>query len=855
MSGTLRELIETQARKSPDAMALLAPGRAPLSYAQLLAHVDHTVIALRRCGIRRGDRVAVVLPNGPAMATAFLAVASGATCAPLNPAYRAEEYDFYLADLNARALVLSDGAESPARRCAADRGIPVLELDEGPAAGLFDLHAVASAATASGGFAEPSDTALVLHTSGTTSRPKMVPLTHANLCASARNIQTALELTAADRCLNIMPLFHIHGLLGALLSSLGCGASAVSTAGFQAAEFFEWLDRFQPTWYTAVPTMHQAILREAPRHTDGTARARLRLIRSCSAALPPQAMAELERVFGAPVIESYGMTEASHQMASNPLPPRKRKPGSVGIAAGPELAVVDDDWIPAPAGTRGEVAVRGANLTPGYENNPEANSRAFAGGWFRTGDQGYLDDEGYLFLTGRAKEIINRGGEKISPREIDEVLLDHPAVAQALAFAVPHPTLGEDVCAAVVFRTGAAAAPEDLRAFAAERLADFKVPRSIVPLEEIPKGPTGKPQRIGLAQKLGLRGEPASDPPRTPTEKRLAAIWSSVLECGPAGVRDNFFALGGDSLRAVTLLAAVERTFGRRLPEASFLQVPTIEALARSLGDDGDSPAPSPLVPLRPSGERPPLFCIHGAAGAALLYRELAAQLAPDQPVYGLQSAGLDGRQAPLTTVRDMARHYIAALRTVQLAGPYSLLGQCLGAYIVLEMAAQLHESGESVRFLGIASTDGPAREPKSLPGQFRYHWSRLSRLTAGQRWAYLADRLGYRWQRVSRAAVDHVCHLWLLCGRPLPAALLRRRIHDLNQRAGLACEPRPFHGSITYFQGDGDPFAETATYWGTLATAGLHLVKVPGRGAEVLGKPNAAALAKWIQSLTEPGP
>jgi acyl-CoA synthetase (AMP-forming)/AMP-acid ligase II/thioesterase domain-containing protein/acyl carrier protein len=851
MIDTLRGLIEAQVRQSPDAVALLAPDRAPLSYAQLLAHVDRTASVLRRFGIQRGDRVAVVLPNGPEMAAAFLAIAAGATCAPLNPGYRADEYDFHLADLNARALVLLAGAESPARKCASQRGIPTLELEAGPAAGLFELRAGITAPVSDEGFAQPGDIALLLHTSGTTSRPKIVPLTQANLCTSARNIQTALELTAADRCLNVMPLFHIHGLLGALLSSLGCGASVVCTPGFQAARFFEWLPRFQPTWYTAVPTMHQAVLSEAPHRAEAIAGVRLRLIRSCSAPLPPQVMAELERVFQAPVIESYGMTEASHQMASNPLPPRKRTPGSVGIAAGPGIAIMDENWNALPAGTRGEVAVSGANVTSGYENNPEANAGAFAGGWFRTGDQGYLDDEGYLFLTGRLKEIINRGGEKISPREIDEVLLDHPAVAQALAFAVPHSTQGEDVGAAVVFRPGAAATQEELRGFAAQRLADFKVPRTLVLLEEIPKGPTGKPQRIGLAERLGVgatQGRPSFEPPRTETEERLARIWSSVLKRGPVGIRDDFFALGGDSLRAIALSTEIEKAFGKRLPAASFLSEPTIEALARRLAEDGGTASPSSLVPLQPYGARTPLFCVHASPGTVLLYRQLAGRLAPDQPVHGLQSVGLDGDRAPLTTVSEMAAHYIEAIQKARPAGPYFLLGHCQGAYIALEMAAQLQERGESVGFLGVVSTDGAAREPASLHGQFQYHWSRLSRLTARQKWGYLVGRLGYRWQRVRQTGAELLSRLWLACGRPLPLALLRQRLDELNHRAGAAYRPRTFRGRITYLHGDGDHSLEAAALWERLASEGVHILKVPGRAAGVLREPHAGALARTLR-------
>ena len=344
----------------------------------------------------------------------------------------------------------------------------------------------------------------MLHTSGTTSRPKIVPLSHANTCASARNISATLSLGPEDRCLNVMPLFHIHGLMAAVLASLSAGASVHCPSGFNALGFFAWLDAVRPTWYTAVPTMHQAILARAGRNREIIGRSRLRLIRSSSASLPPQVMAELEEVFGVPVIESYGMTEAAHQMASNPLPPKPRKPGSVGLAAGPEIAILGESGALQPQGTQGEVAIRGDNVTTGYEANPEANAGAFTDGWFRTGDLGFFDEDGYLTITGRLKEIINRGGEKISPREVDEVLTGHDAVAQAVTFAVPHDKLGEDVAAAVVLREGRSLTEKELRDFAAKRLAAFKVPRTVVFLDEIPKGATGKLQRIGLAEQLGL---------------------------------------------------------------------------------------------------------------------------------------------------------------------------------------------------------------------------------------------------------------------------------------------------------------------------------------------------------------
>ena len=493
-----------------DAPAILAPDRPPLDHGALRRQAATLVETLNRAGIGTGERIAIVLPNGPEMASCFLCLAGGFATAPLNPAYREDEYEFYLGDLKPRALVLAAGEDGPARTVAARRGVPVLELAwvAGRPAGSFDLSGLPATAGRADrtGPAAADDVALILHTSGTTSRPKMVPLTGANLAASARHIGATLALSPADRCLNIMPLFHIHGLIAAVLSSVAAGGSVWCSPGFNALRFFGWLETAGATWYTAVPTMHQAILARAARNAETIRRHPLRLVRSSSASLPPQVMRDLEAALGAPVLESYGMTEAAHQMAANPLPPAIRKPGTVGPAAGPEIALMDADGRLLPQGETGEVVIRGLNVTPGYLENPEANATAFAHGWFRTGDQGVLDADGYLTITGRLKELINRGGEKISPAEVDNVLMEHPAVAQALTFAMPHDKLGEEVAAAVVLKEGAAADERELRGFVSARLADFKVPRRLVFLDEIPKGATGKLQRIGLAAKLGLSG-------------------------------------------------------------------------------------------------------------------------------------------------------------------------------------------------------------------------------------------------------------------------------------------------------------------------------------------------------------
>ncbi len=497
-----------------DAPAIGGENRPWLTYAGLAGLAEETRSSLHAAGIGRGDRVAIVLPNGPEMAAAFIAIAQVATTAPLNPGYRQEEFEFYLGDLNAKALVVAEEYDGPALAAAGRFGLRILRLVSGgdAAAGAFTLKAEGDAEDPLDNAPPVSDDiALILHTSGTTSRPKIVPLTQANIVASAGNVARSLGLTPVDRCLNVMPLFHIHGLIAAVSATLAAGGSIWCSAGFNALRFFSQLQASEATWYTAVPTMHQAILSRAGRNREIIEQAGLRFLRSSSASLPAPVMRSLEETFAAPVIEAYGMTEAAHQMTCNPLGSGAQKPGAVGLPAGPEVRIASEAENALLDGSSiGEVVISGPNVTPGYEGNPEANAKNFfaADGkrWFRTGDQGTFDAKGYLSLTGRLKEIINRGGEKISPLEVDSILLEHPDIAQAVTFAIPHDKLGEEIAAAVVPRENATLESRDVRDFATSRLADFKVPRKVVVLEEIPKGATGKVQRIGLAEKLGLTG-------------------------------------------------------------------------------------------------------------------------------------------------------------------------------------------------------------------------------------------------------------------------------------------------------------------------------------------------------------
>ena len=588
---SIYDLLAAQAERSPNAIAIAAPGRSPLTYRCLRTQVEDTVDALHALGVGRHDRVALVLPNGPEMAVAFLTVARCATSAPLNPAYRADEFDFYLSDLKPKALMIQCDLDSPARGVARARGLPVIELSPclQKEAGIFELTGEAAGDAVHSGFARPEDVAATLLTSGTTSRSKLVPLTQAYICTSANKVRSALQLDQTDRCLNIMPLFHVHGLLGAMLSSVAAGATVICTPGLYAPKFFEWLEEFRPTWYTAVPMMHQAILARAAANIETISRCPLRFIRSSSAPLSSKVMAQLESTFHAPVIETYGLTEA-FQITCNPLHPGKRKAGSVGIPMSPaDIAIMDEIGNPLPAGKIGEIVIHQTKVAYGDGSNGTAGENEFTKGWFRTGDQGFLDTEGYLFITGRLKEIINRGGEQISPYEIEQALLGHPAVAQAVTFALPDTRLGEDIGAAVVLRNEASATADDIRRFVAARLADFKVPNRVLFLDEIPNTSTGKPQRIGLAERLGItpaqRDEETIEfvSPRTSMEKMLAGIWVEVLGIERVGIHDDFFRLGGDSILGARLISRIREAAQVDVSFVTFFEARTIADMAKGI--------------------------------------------------------------------------------------------------------------------------------------------------------------------------------------------------------------------------------------------------------------------------------
>ena len=581
-----------RAELTPGNAAIKAPGRIPLTYGRLLLQLETVRESVNALGLGRNDRVVIVLDNGPEMAVAFMTLASCVTAVPLNPSYRADEFEFYLSRINAKALLVHAEDHSGVKDSGHRRGLRIIELVPRPdaEAGLFELEGHRNPAAQQTGFAQTDDVALILHTSGTTSAPKIVPLTHQNVCAQAMNNQVSLELTSSDLCLNIMPLFHSTGLVGVVLSSLISGGGVICPPGFYAPQFFDWLREFDPTWFTAVPSMHQAILARARTHKQELVHSRLRFIRSSSSALSQQLMSELEQLLRVPIIESYGMTECG-MMTCNPLPPRKRKPRSVGVPTSIDIKILPHAGQHSANNTEGEIVVRGACVMNKYEEEARVNEESFTDGWFKTGDQGFIDEDGYLFITGRLKEIINRGGEKIAPLEVDQALAEHPLVEQAVTFPVKNELLGEEVAAAVVLKSGSDITETELREFVFSRLAPFKVPRQVLIVNEIPKGSFGKLQRARLAELLHVQardqessaGQREYVAPRTEDEMVLADIWARILGVEAVGIHDDFFRLGGDSVLATQVVSHVRQIMGVELSPIAMFTTPTITGLVRQL--------------------------------------------------------------------------------------------------------------------------------------------------------------------------------------------------------------------------------------------------------------------------------
>jgi len=571
---------------SESSAAIAGPNQSSLSYQQLGQLAANMQAGLRSFGYGNDSRVALVANDGPLAASAFIVTAASACCAPLNPGYSAKELEFYGTDLNVELFLVDSHNIQKVKPIADSLGAKCIELLSEADLGAGMFRCAEFDPTHDHRYTPPAEEsiALLLHTSGTTSKPKIVPLSWQNLSTSAANVATSLELDENDVCLNVMPLFHIHGLVACVLASLHSGGCVYCVEKFVGEQFLNhWLADSGATWYSAVPTIHQALLSVAaeqpiPAH-------KLRFARSSSASLPPSVLAELTKVLDVPIVEAYGMTEAAHQMASNPLDRNAIKPGSVGLPAGPRIEIMAEAATTlVPQGQTGEVVIAGPNVTPGYLANTAANDAAFTAGWFRTGDQGYLDADGYLFLTGRLKEIVNRGGEKISPREIDEATLALPGVSQAVAFAREHKSLGEDLAMAVILEPDSQLTPVAIREKLFESLAAYKVPSEVVIVDSIPKGPTGKLQRIGLENKLTAALGRDFEAPRSELERIVVSSLVEVLPSTDAiGINDNFFGHGGDSLSGAKATAELQDFIGLDFGPAELFRFPTASLLAERI--------------------------------------------------------------------------------------------------------------------------------------------------------------------------------------------------------------------------------------------------------------------------------
>jgi acyl-CoA synthetase (AMP-forming)/AMP-acid ligase II/thioesterase domain-containing protein len=865
--------LEQWAAQTPHAVALAAPGSEPLKYSRLWSHVTATSEAFLRAGIRPGGVAALALPNGPAFVTATLAITLRSACAPLDLGLTRDEYRLYLPRIGASTLIFEEGRNLPVVEVARELGMRLIGIRSSPdvPAGVFCVDNIEGPPEQKPG--RQTDAAFLLLTSATTNVPKLVPWSRSNIRAAVAQDSRALEMTPADRFLSLMPLCHASGLY-TLLTHLFAGASVYCPSSFEIGSFLEALRLFRPTSFSASPAVHRIVLAHAREDPDFFRRIPLRYVRSAGAPPQPGMFAKLEELLGAPILDSYGLTE---MVGAARTTPTLRKPGSVGKSIDGEMAIMDSSGRLQPPGTEGEVVVRGPMLMSGYLDDDEANQAAFSeDGWFRTGDIGRLDHEGYLFLAGRLKEIINRGGKKISLPEVDNVLATHPAVAEVVAFAIHHPTLGEDVAAAAVLRPGVEASELDLRRFAAERLATHKVPRRIVFIERIPRTAVGKPKRSALAEQfrdlsVPAPAHPPAHPPalsdaREPTviQLRLIEIWRGILGMEQIAVLDNFFELGGDSLTAALMLTQAAQAFnvGQHLvPEAGFFDQPTVAALARMVEECTSRPAderqlPNRVLVLRNTGCRIPLFCFSTTTLDPHRFRHLSRSLGPDQPFIVIcpSPAVQDNRRLKIA---EVARQSIASIRALREHGPYSLGGYCYGGVVAFEAALQLAEEGEKVALLALFETPTPGY-PK-----IARHWKRYASQGA-------AILLGLVRGKIPVTARDLAAHLRTLVGiatrrwfakanRVLASAGAADSRTDDDWNSVLIREyvPRVLSSPIVHFFAADEPVSTQVLNdprfgWRDFAGAGFESHLVAGDHVSILAEANAPALAAKLETVLQ---
>jgi acyl-CoA synthetase (AMP-forming)/AMP-acid ligase II/thioesterase domain-containing protein len=714
--GAVGGEIERHSVARPNQPAVICTGYAPLSYRELQSLISEIRKDLRGAGLSRTARIAIALPNGPHAALAIVAVACSAVAVPLNPKQTLPEMEKCLAVLGLNAILLFRGEDSAARQAATLKGLAIIEATRSED-GTLGFSIVESPVGANAAHEEPDEPdpnapAFILQTSGTTAESKLVPTSHSNMIASAARVQAWFKLTPQDRCLSVSPVYYAHGLHVTAFTPLLTGGSIAFPTDASKFDYSEWFSTLRPTWYSAGPTLHRLVFDQVKSRADAKTEHSLRFILSGGAPLPLDVSEGLQKTLGVPVVEHYGSSEGM-QICSNV--PGRSKPGTCGVPWPGVIRIVDEVGHQLPQGVQGEVLVGGPTLTSGYLDAPELNREYFIDGWFKTGDIGSIDDEGFLTLHGRLKDLINRGGEKISPVEIDDALLRHPAVAEAAAFAMPHARLGEDVAAAVVLRPGMTATPLELRSYLTELLASFKVPRRIIIADQLPKGSTGKVLRRQLSETFGTQSVVSAAAADKSVDNslllQLRDLWEKHLNCGPLTIDDDFFEKGGDSLLAMEVLSEIERLTGQPVPNTSLFDFPTIRELERELHKQ-DKLQQKLLVQMSANGDKPPLVLFHGDSGGGHYVTKLASLLGPEQPLFVVTPHGLDNTPVP-PSIEAMAADRLPLIRSVLPHGPYRLGGYCMGGLVAFEAARMLIAAGETVEI--VVMIDSPTMNARPI--------------------------------------------------------------------------------------------------------------------------------------------
>ena len=683
-------------------MALFRSKGEPFSYSQLTAMFVKLQTVLAAAGLQNGEPIAVVQADGVCALVSLLGVACSCSACPMDPALTSSELEVDLLQLGAAAVIVDnerDAAALTAARC----GMAVIAAESNAASCSWRLIRARTRASTSASMAH-RDVLFFLPTSATTSRRKLVPLSLSNVSAMVENTLSVLKLTEDDRLLLLARPFHIQGVLS-VLAQLRVGGAVIAPQTLAPVAIYTTLLELEPTWYTCGPTMHRALLSEIAR--GGTLPKSLRFVRSAGAPLSSELGHALAATLQVPVLNVYGLSETGG-LTSTRLD-EEVPDGSVGRSMGPEIRIMGSGGALLPIGDEGEVVVRGPMVMQGYCFDDTANRDAFCNGWFRTGDAGLVDNSGYLFLRGRLKEIINRGGEKVLPEEVDAVIARHSAVRDVATFAVPHPSLGEDVACAVVLATDRTASPEELRTFARKQLASFKVPRYIFLREKIPRGATGKPKRLQLREEYTTAHE-VRELSLTRTEafavteerRQIVTIWASFLGTKNVSDNDDFFALGGDSLSATSMLVAVEANFNLKLPLSTeaFINNPTIIGITRMLADAGEVESLGENLgiayPMRKEGRLGAIFLVPADETTGLYLRRLVRHASGDWASYLVHPQEL-APYRPLYSIEDAAQHVVRAVTRVQPEGPYFVGGYCQGGLVAFEASLILESAGSAV--------------------------------------------------------------------------------------------------------------------------------------------------------------